>query len=373
MKILYYFAEVDTPMFQWQRKHIVDELTRHAVELVAFNPLKYSGPEEANEKVLEEAKNGRYDLFLSSVCYEKMLFSETIKEIKRIGIPTLSIIWDNLMVPYFNKNLASYFDLIWLTAYETSRLYKKWGVNYFVAPYAANPFTYYYNTSRLNRHACFVGNPHGSRAIMINTLTSGQVPVDLYCGGGNINKKEKATLQNVNYDIINPSTHETVLNRFRFKEGWKLLIGSVFNRLKGETGVIDNEFLYKHSGLSHEDMVETYSSSVLSLASTSAGHTDVLRSPLPIINLRNFEIPMCGGIEICKYNKELASYFEEGQEIVFYSSEEELVDKARYYTQKATDKEIYAIKEAARKRAENDHTWWNRFIIAFDILGLKYD
>jgi hypothetical protein len=371
MKILYYFQELDTPMFQWHRTHIIDELTRHGVEVETFNPLLFRSVDEANFKVLELLSKGHYDLFMSNVCYFKMLYVDTVEAIKKSGVPTFTISWDNLMAPFIDEVLSPHFDLVWLTAKETERLYKKWKVHYFFAPYAANPYTYSYQPSSINMAACFVGNPHGSRAIMINTLTNAGVTVDLYCGGRGQNKKEP-TIKPL-YNIIDPSSKEIIINRFRFAEGRKLLMGSLSNKLKGSTKIDENPSLCKHQGLSHNEMVSTYSSAALCLASTSAGHTDALRNPLPIINLRNFEIPMCGGIEICKYNKELASYFEEGKEIVFYSSEEELVDKARYYTQKATDKEIYTIKEAARKRAEAEHTWWNRFKMAFDLLGLKYD
>lgn len=370
MRILYFFAEIETPMFQWQRTHIIDELSHHSIEVITFNPLDYATPDEANEEVVKEAKKGQYDLFLSSICYHKFLYVQTVDEIKKLGLPTFAIIWDNLMVPYLNKVLASHFDLLWLTSKETERLYKKWGAKYFFAPYAANPFTFTYNKAPIVRSACFIGNPHGSRSIMINTLTANHVPVDLFCGGSNMSKPAMSI--HPRFEMINPTTRETIMNRFKFAEGRKLIMGSIKNKLIGATSLDDNDYLHKHNGLSHVDMVDTYSKTALSLASTSAGHTDVLKHPLPIINLRNFEIPMCGGIEVCKYNDELADYFEEGKEIVFYRTDEDLVERARYYTQKATDGELYAIKEAARKRAESDHTWWNRFKLAFDSLSLKF-
>lgn len=373
MKILYYFQELPTYMFQWQRTHIINELSKHGVEVETFNPLLFDSVEEANQQVVEHIKNGHYELFMSNVCYYKMLFIETVEAIKKLGIPTLTISWDNLMVPYMDKVLAPHFDLVWLTAKETARLYKNWEVNYFFAPYAANPYTYSYNgASYIKRCACFIGNPHGSRALMINTLTKNGLPVEIYHGRRRENVTS-ITASQCKYDIIYPSTRETLFNRLKFREGWKLMYGSVNNKLKGVTSLEDNNQLIKFPGLSYEDMVATYSISALSMASTSAGHTDILKNPLSIINLRNFEIPMCGGIEVCRYNEELASYFEEGKEILFYRTEEELVDKVRYYIEEASDAEILKMKRAARKRAETEHTWWNRFKIAFDILGLKYD
>lgn len=374
MIILYYFQEIDTPMFQWQRTHIIDELIRHNIEVETFNPLIYNSVEEANERVIELVKGGHYDLFMTNVAYFKMLFVETLREIKKIGVPTFTVSWDNLMFPSLDKVLAPHFDLMWLTAKETVRLYDKWGAHYYFAPYAANPYTFSYERSPINRKVCFIGTPHGSRSKMINILTKEGVDVDLYSGKDkNMVVDDKEYSIPVKYNIINPSILETNFLRLFFSEGRKLLMGSIVNRIKGQTKIIDNNCLSKHYSLPHEKMVYTYSSTTLSLSSSSAGHTDVLKKPLNIINLRNFEIPMCGGIELCKYNEELAEYFETDKEIIFYHDDNELVDKARYYTQRASDAEIYAIKEAARKRAESDHTWWNRFKIAFDRLGLKYE
>lgn len=373
MKILYFFQELDTPMFQWQRDHFIEELSHHRIIIDTFNPLLFSSVEEANEKLVAKARNGDYDLFISNMGYYKMLYVETLDAIKRMGIPTLRIAWDNLMIPFIDRVLSPHFDLVWLTSKETQRLYNKWGANSFFAPYAANPFTFTYQKPQtINRHACFVGNPHGSRAIMINHLTENGLDVDLFYGQRKEGTPPHITLD-VKYDTINPSTRETLVNRIKFAEGRRLLMGSLVNKMKGHTIVANNKGLHRFSVLSHKEMVSTYSSSVLSLSSSSAGHTDVLKKPLKIVNLRNFEIPMCGGLQLCKYSDELASYFEDCKEIILYKTDEELIERARYFIEKVSDAELFKLKEAARRRAENDHTWWNRFTRAFDILGLNYE
>ena len=122
-----------------------------------------------------------------------------------------------------------------------------------------------------------------------------------------------------------------------------------------------------------DELNRIYSSYALSLASTSARNTDILREPVGVVNLRAFEIPMAGGLQFCRYNEELAGYFEEDKEIVFYRDNLDLIEKANYYTKRASDAEIAKIKKAARIRAEGEHTWWHRFVKAFDILGIKYD
>ena len=67
-----------------------------------------------------------------------------------------------------------------------------------------------------------------------------------------------------------------------------------------------------------------------------------------------------------------AGIFEDGKEILFYQTDDELIQKARYYSGEATDSELQRMKKAARERAEKDHSWWNRFSTVFDTMGLRY-
>jgi len=371
MRVFYYFQDLETNMFDWQRVHIKDELSRHNVQIEIFNPLYYNSPEEANSKALVLLKAGKYDLFFTNVCYYKMLFVETLQEIRRIGIPTLCLRCDNLIIPYNDKVLCQYFDLVWLTSIETQHLYNKWGAKSFFAPYAANPFTFTYKEKELVKRPCFIGTPYGSRSIMINTLTSNEINVDAYCRPNPNETKYRKKECKIVSQILMLSRFQTYLSDLMFKEGRKVLYGSVVNRIKGTTKLEESKYLHKKYFVKPSEISLLYSEYTLCLSSTSTNHTDALSHPLKIVNLRAFEIPMSGGINICKFNPELAGYFEDGKEIIFYRDNDELVDKVRYFIDKASDKEIISMKKAARLRAENEHTWWHRFSIAFEILGIK--
>ena len=369
MKILYFFPEYATPMFSWQRIHFMDELQRHGVEFETFNPLLCDSPEIANEEFIKLMGHGKYDLLLSSVCYPGMIFPDVLREANRKGIPTLCIRWDNLTIPFFDKEQAKDFDLLWLTARETAYLYKKWGANYIIQPYAANPYTFNLVSEGFTNRVCFIGTPYGSRSLMINQLAECEVPVSVFFGGGSNSRKEVTT----KYKMVTPSLRRQLFDRMRFAAGRKITWGMIVNKVSNNPQINrNNKNIEFHPSATFSELSKHYSSFVLSLGSTSTNHTDALKNPLKIINLRNFEIPMSGGIEICKYNAELAGYFEDGKEIVFYSDNNELVEKAKYFITVAKESEIRAIKSAARKRAENEHTWWCRFTKAFDALGLKY-
>lgn len=332
-----------------------------------FNPLLYDNVEIANRKLIDKIKNESYDLFFTNVCSPLMLYVETLQEIKKIGIPMCSFRSDNLVIPYHDKELAPLFDLVWLTSLETKPLYDKWGVRSIFLPYAANPYTFkpqYGNNNKI----CFIGTPYGSRPRMINILSENNVKIDIFCLPC---KKQICSNINTKYSIRTISTIQTLYYRLFFSQGRKLLKATFYDMLRQKVELKKNSYVSFFPKVSPIELSDLYSEYSLSLSSTSAGHTDILKYPLKIINLRNFEIPMSGGIQICKYNEELSSYFEPNKEIIFYNSDEELVDKARFYTQHATDKEVLSIKKAARARAEAEHTWTQRFDKIFKIIGIR--
>ena len=96
--------------------------------------------------------------------------------------------------------------------------------------------------------------------------------------------------------------------------------------------------------------------------------TYLLRTPVHKIHLRTFEIPMCGGLQFAPYLDELAGYFEDGKEIVLYRTKEEYIDKAKFYLRSNKGSERRIMKINARKRAEQEHTWTNRFNNVFKII-----
>jgi spore maturation protein CgeB len=53
---------------------------------------------------------------------------------------------------------------------------------------------------------------------------------------------------------------------------------------------------------------------------------------------RTFEIPACGSLLLADRTDEHREFFEEGKEAEFFGTEEELVDKAEYYSRKDADR-----------------------------------
>lgn len=372
MKILYYFPEQSTSMMQWQRIHFMEELSHYGIVFDVINPLLCDNFEDAQERTIKTLDKVGYDLFMTCLCNEKHIHPTTIEEIKKRGVPTLSFRPDNLSIPFNDKNLAATFDLLWLTSKDTQYLYDKWGAKTIFLPYAANPFTFVYNDSvSLTNRICFIGNPHGSRTSIINHLTQFGLPVDMFFGG----QKDASLVGNEIvplWEFRSPTRLQIVADRLRTCEGRRLLKGALFEKISKREKLAENDTLRKYPSLSFEEMIEKYSKYYLSLSFSSYAKTDVLKHNLPVVNLRSFEIPMCGGIQLCRYSEEMASLFDDGKEVVLYKDREEMIDKANYYLNSASDQVIFKMKDAARRRAVSEHTWFNRFRIVFDYLGLSY-
>lgn len=360
MRILYFFEQLNTPMFLWQNDHIVNELEHYSIHVDIFNPLHYETIEKANEKLVSHVNKHHYDLFMT--CHaENLLYVDTIEAIKRQGIPTLLICFDNLLIPYEHKNVCKYYDLVWLTSRENQELFIKWEANTIFLPYAANPYFYQYKKQDEIERICFIGTPYGSRANTINALAHSEVNVSLFGKAVDGTKVKHGATKGYIY---------TITTDLKFPIGRKLLIAAAKQRISKQAVLDVSAPSVQQEGFA-ENMSDVYSKYALALSTTTARNTGILKDPVPVVNLRSFEIPMSGGIQFCEYNRELSEYFEDEKEIVFYRNEEEMIDKAQFYLQPKLGEIRTQIRKNARKRAEREHTWFCRFSKVFNALGIR--
>ena len=76
--------------------------------------------------------------------------------------------------------------------------------------------------------------------------------------------------------------------------------------------------------------------------------------PVPGVNLKTFEIPLCGGFQLSDYRPGLENLFEIGKEIVVFKNTKELRAMVEYYLSHSDER--HAIAEAGRARVLKDHT-----------------
>lgn len=369
MRLLYYYRDNQDVMDQWQKYHFFDELSRSHHEIDVFNPYMYNSIEIANEELVNYAKIGKWDLFMTAHG-SNLLYPETIKQISSLGVPSLLICFDNLHAPFMHKAIAPYFDLVWLTSYETKPMFEKWGCKCIFLPYAANPYTYFPVYKEEINTVGFIGTPYGSRIEKINDLVNAGINCTVYSGkvnaSGNVGKHKKSLSDY--YNILH-----TDFDLMRFPIGRKVLAAKYYKKflVKNSMLSIESENLNVRPSVTFEKMNELYSNFALSLGITELWDTYVLSKPIYKLHLRTFEIPMCGGLQFTAYVDELANYFESDKEIIFYSSKEEYIDKAKFYLRDNNSTLRRKMKESARFRAEVEHTWTKRFEKVFNLLGKK--
>lgn len=362
IKILYYFTNYDNMMFQWQQFHIVDELKTHGCYIDILSPLDYVNIEAANLGIKARVDKEKYELFMTCL-NEEYLQKETLSYIKSKGIPTLLFNPDNLTIPFNHKKDAPLFDLVWLTSSETEYLFKRWNCKTVFLPYAANPYFLKPDDSKpeINRIG-FIGTPHGSRVARLNTLIEAGLPITIHTRTANSGTTGTKA-----------STKEYLKkfgNYAKYPIGWKLGYAAVLEKLKKPTLHKDYENVLFEDPVPWEEFAAYNSCYSMMLSFTDARSTGVLKHPVKVINLRNFEIPMSGGLQLTLYSEELASYFANDKEIIMGKTMEECVDKARFYMRDENAELRHQMKQAARKRAESEHTWYNRFSKIFEILGI---
>ena len=86
---------------------------------------------------------------------------------------------------------------------------------------------------------------------------------------------------------------------------------------------INNLFIHKHP-LFNENYALAIASSKITLTFLSKINEDLHTS-------RSFEIPACGGFMIAERTSEHTTLFEENKEAVYFSSNNELLEKINYY------------------------------------------
>jgi len=77
-------------------------------------------------------------------------------------------------------------------------------------------------------------------------------------------------------------------------------------------------------------------------------------------NMRSFEIPAVGGIQLAPYSEEQSAFFETGKEIFFYKSDEEMIRRIK---ELLAEKPAFATEQrkAARNRSlDSDYSYKNR-------------
>ena len=115
----------------------------------------------------------------------------------------------------------------------------------------------------------------------------------------------------------------------------------------------------KHSAICLEDMVKVINRSKISLSFNQVSSRNMIKNELKINQLfrqikgRLMEVALCGGFVLSQDSPGLGEVFALGKEIVTFSSQEELLDKIRFYLK--NDKQREEIARNGYLRALKDY------------------
>lgn len=112
-------------------------------------------------------------------------------------------------------------------------------------------------------------------------------------------------------------------------------------------------------GVTNKGIAKTFTEMPLIFHESKINLNITMRPIQTGLSLRVFDIIACGGFLLTNYQEELPELFEIGTEVEAFASQEELLEKARFYL--ANDAERERIAQRGLERAKAEHTYERRF------------
>jgi len=318
------------------------------VEFFGFDEIMSRvGRDEMNNLLLKQVKEQRPNLLFCCLFTEEIK-KETIAEITK-NTPTKTFNWfgdDNWRVPVFSRFWAPLFTMVSTTDSQALQIYKSYGINNVIKTrWGANPHLYFPQDENLNPRnleVTFIGQKFGRRPLYIKQLRRNNILVQTFGSGwaeGLVDHQRM--LEIYSWSKINLNFSETPYYGFRKK----------FNLLA-------KLFIKKELG--------KYSLNVKNFWSNWLAAKSTQRRP---VKARVFEVLACGGFLLTgKSDEPVEQIYQPGKEIVVFDSQNDLIDKVRYYLQH--DKERQEIAAAGFERTIKEHTYAKRFKEIFQSMQL---
>lgn len=114
--------------------------------------------------------------------------------------------------------------------------------------------------------------------------------------------------------------------------------------------------------VSFNKSIELINRSKIVLGVGGVGHLDEIQH----LKGRDFEVPMCGSVYLTTYNPELADWYTIGKDILCYSSPQNCAEILEWILRNPALQN--AIRRAALKCAQKNHTWDKRLRDVFEVI-----
>ena len=275
----------------------------------------------------EDVKPDLMFTFLFSDEFDPVLLKKITEQTK-----TITFNWfadDHWRFETFSRFWAPCFSFVSTTDVNAVPKYRAAGYrNVLLTQWAANPRIYVKRDVPQNVPVSFVGQVYGDRPEMIRALSKSGIDVQTWGAYWNLRRWHTYTRR---LRLISADRYERIINSTR---------------------------------ITQEEMIQIFNVSRINLnlsRSSQQGENQ--------IKGRNFEIPACGGFQLSGYARGFEEYFALDTEIVCYRTQDELLEKGRYYLDH--EEERAAIAEAGYRRVMRDHTYAHRFHRLFRDMHLE--
>jgi spore maturation protein CgeB len=310
------------------------------------------------------------DLFFSYF-YDACVMVEGLEQIRAMGTKTVNWYCNGSYQFHLVEEISPHYD--WCLVPEKFRLenYRAIGARPIYCQEGANPNIYKPHNVPVEFEVTFVGQAYGERPDYIRHLLDRGVDVRVWGYGWDKFSQSHQSRTTGSARRLGQEVREFLANT-AWQDGLRRLLNLELLRSAGKTVreapavTLPDKII--GGVLSDSDMIHMYSRSKINLGFSSCGTTHETEERIVQVRLRDFEVPMSGGFYMVEYMEELEEFFDIGKEIVCYSDPEDLVGKIKYYLEHDNQRE--EIRRAGYKRALRNHTWHQRFEMAFKQMGL---
>jgi len=312
-------------------------------------------------KFKEEHNKKKFDFFLSYF-QDKHIFPSVIDQIKKSGVPTANFTCNNTHQFYLTKDIAAHYDFNLHSEKSAGEKFKKIGAKPVWFQMAANPKYYHPVKCEKKYEVSFIGSSYAKRANYIYHLLENNI--DVHCFGPNwLINKPYARIKKGYKEL---KRIDNLIRSLLTSDGLKRCqISSIINYYDLQCYLRKKYADNLHYPVNDEGLVKLFNESEINLgflevfAKDNDGHAYTKQH----LHLREFEIPMSGGLYFTNYSDELAEHYEPDKEVIVYRNEHELLDKVKYYL--GHPQEAEKVRRAGYKRALECHTYQKRFTELF--------
>ena len=334
----------------------------HSIHLVHFDVFLASINEsnkeirksKLEEHILEEFNtHGPFDYFLGFLS-DDLVTPSLYQELKR-KVFTINWTCNIHQFDTLHKKISPFIDLNTYISIGHKQLYDSVGAKSFWSPMAASD-EIYKPRNKKDIDISFIGSAYGNRPYYIWRLLQSSIPLKLFGPGWKYENSIKSYLRLYIAPIV-----------YNFHNR-AMLLDNLDKTKRVNLIRLISEYIEVEHIPNDEEYIEILSRSKISLNFPESRRNHNYLNPEVTFgcNFRDFEIPLSGSMLMTQDSEELDYFYERGVEVITFSNEADMIDKARYYSTHHSEAE--KIAKTGYKRAIADHTWEKRFTKLFEYL-----